>query len=163
MVTRRVEKLTHYQTSMTFTAELHPTSYRKSIHLSHISSASYCEKLYRRITDTHKVPTHRLFFLLLSWFIFIEVSLGKRSYGRSFTLSSTNIIELGWGWGILWSPAPPPSLSEKTRWAGQPQGQPPSTSLSLYCCLGIQSPQSPMPMLLHGRCLRWWAQGCWVQ
>ena len=40
---------------------------------------------------------------------------------------------VGWRWGILSSPAPPLSLREKTRWAGQPQGQPPPTPLSLYC------------------------------
>lgn len=50
-------------------------------------------------TETYKVLTHRLYFLPLSWFIFIEVSLGKRSYGRSFIVSSTNAMELVWGWG----------------------------------------------------------------
>lgn len=75
-----------------------PKSYRISVYLSHTSNASYmCEAIQN--TETHKVLTHRLFFLPLSWFIFIEVSLGKRSYGRSFILSSTNVMELGWGWG----------------------------------------------------------------
>ena len=53
MVTRRVETLTHYRTSVTFTAELHPTRYRKSTHLSHIPSASYYEEQYRDTQGTN--------------------------------------------------------------------------------------------------------------
>lgn len=53
MVTRRVETLTHYRTSVTFTAELHPTRYRKSTHLSRIPSASYYEKQYRDTQGTN--------------------------------------------------------------------------------------------------------------
>lgn len=95
MAIRAVEKLTR-QTSMTFAAELHPEKlYRQSAYLSHTSNASYMQETILKNTETHKVLTQRLFFLPLSWFIFIEVSLGKRSYGRSFILSSTNVIELG--------------------------------------------------------------------
>lgn len=69
-------------------------TYRISVYLSHTSNASYIWEAIQN-TETHKVLTHRLFFLPLSWFIFIEVSLGKGSYGRSFVLSSTPY----WSWG----------------------------------------------------------------
>lgn len=70
---------------------------------------------------------------------------------------------VGWRWGILSSPALPLSLREKTRWAGQPQGQPPPTPLKSVLSFGCPVSPDPMPMLLPGRCLGGLAQGSWVQ
>lgn len=75
-----------------------PKSYTENEFIYYILQMLHiCKKLHRR-TQRHTRYWHRLLFYRFLGLIFIKVFLGKRSYGRSFILSSTNVMELGWGW-----------------------------------------------------------------
>lgn len=92
---RGVKILTGCQANTMFTAELHPKSYIENQFITYFKCFIYARSYTEEHRDTQGTDTDFSFYCFL---IFIEVSLGKRNNGRSFILSSTNVMELGWGW-----------------------------------------------------------------